>query len=281
MGQLGSFPGGIQEATEPVLGSGGGGSGTIIGPLSGAVTTPTAASGVTTYNQTVPVNKGGTGATTAAGARTALGLVIGTSVQAYSANLDGSTVAGGAVLQAANATAQTALFNVATSSLKGLMSAADKTMFDNMPILIQKGAFSGSSLTSTSWAAGKYRRLEIHIRLTTGTTGDQKFDFGLSAASNYTVAAVNQTLGVWTQKNQLTAPDFLFNVGTSFPAQLDIDAQISTDGGYRTFTGFAVDGGANMTVLNGVSIDTTTDITRFVMTFVGATTGYIEIWGTQ
>jgi hypothetical protein len=39
-------------------------------------------------NSPLAVSKGGTGATTAAGARTNLGLVIGTDVQAHSANLD-------------------------------------------------------------------------------------------------------------------------------------------------------------------------------------------------
>lgn len=39
-------------------------------------------------NTTVPVSKGGTGATTASGARTNLGLVIGTDVQAHDADLD-------------------------------------------------------------------------------------------------------------------------------------------------------------------------------------------------
>jgi hypothetical protein len=55
----------------------------------------------TQLNATIPLSKGGTNATTAADARTNLGLVIGTNVQAYSSNLNswsGKTVPTGDVV---------------------------------------------------------------------------------------------------------------------------------------------------------------------------------------
>lgn len=62
-------------------------------------------------NTDLPLTEGGTGASTAAGARTNLGLIIGTDVQSYSANLDeyaavNPTAAGLALLDDANAAAQ-------------------------------------------------------------------------------------------------------------------------------------------------------------------------------
>lgn len=87
--------------------------------LTGDVTTP-GASCATTLN-TVPINKGGTNATTAASARANLGLAIGSNVEAWSANLDtlASPASGGFPYWNGSAWAQTAYDSVGSTAMIG------------------------------------------------------------------------------------------------------------------------------------------------------------------
>ena len=79
--------------------------------------------GASSITGTLAVGDGGTGATTASGARTALGLVIGTNVQAYDADLD--TLSG---MQTGAATALAALTSTEIGTLDGGTSATATTL---------------------------------------------------------------------------------------------------------------------------------------------------------
>jgi len=93
--------------------------GTITANLTGT------ASIAASLNYTVAIAGGGTGGTTAAGARTNLGLVIGTDVQAYSATLGGLAAAGSAADTAPYYTgAGTASTYATTTFMRGLAGSA-------------------------------------------------------------------------------------------------------------------------------------------------------------
>lgn len=128
-----------------LVGGGGGGSGTVtsvgitapsIFSVSGSPVTGSGTLALTYSGTALPVLNGGTGSTTAAGARTALGLVIGTDVQAADADLTtiaGLTATTDNFLQSkAGAWASRTVAQV-TADLQGTGSAADAAGFRGLP----------------------------------------------------------------------------------------------------------------------------------------------------
>jgi hypothetical protein len=82
------------------------------------------------------------------------------------ANLTDAGAWGRTVVQAATQAAGTALIAVATQALAGLMSATDKTKLDSLLVPIQSYPLTlvTTDITSTSFAAGLYKRLVVHVR---------------------------------------------------------------------------------------------------------------------
>ena len=146
-----------------------------------------------------------------------------------------------------------------------------------VPTVIASSAFSASSV-AVSWTAGAYRRLELHLRVTTSGAGN----------GVVTLTGLGGTYSSWCTYNQSGVTTW---GGSTFPAtwalgdaanvgQTDATFQIA-NGGLRTFTSTTLDASAPSYLLlsQGSNTDTTTDVTGMTLTFPGATSGWFELLG--
>lgn len=132
------------------------------------------------------VAQGGTGATTASGARSALGLVIGTAVQAYHAilsSLSGLSLVAGDIIYATGASAFARLAKGTAGQVLTMNSGATAPEWATVPGVKAWAVFNG---TGTPALVAAYNVSSI----TDNGTGDYTLNFSTSlASSNYAVVA--------------------------------------------------------------------------------------------
>ena len=126
--------------------------------------------GTVAVENTMPVAKGGTGATTASTARTNLGVVIGTDVQAYSANLNslsGLTLAQGDILYATGPSTLVKL-SKGTANQQLRMNAGETapewftpTSSGGITLIDTKTTTSGSSVTFSGLDLTGYKLIRL------------------------------------------------------------------------------------------------------------------------
>ena len=95
--------------------------------------------GASDITGTLAVGDGGTGATTASGARTALGLAIGSNVQAYDADLDtlSGMQTGAATALAALTSSEVAIIDGGTSATATTLATADRMVINDGGTMVQ------------------------------------------------------------------------------------------------------------------------------------------------
>lgn len=191
-----------------------------------------------------------------------------------------ATAIGFGVLAAATQAALTALIAVATTSLAGLMSALDKLKVDSQPVTIQDLDFSAvSSITSTTWTAGAYKRIEIFLKVATGAAGAHTFKMvGLADGGGYLNLANNINAGLWTQVQTNAKSDWELTA-SAIPFELHAFVNVKVDGTRRLLTGQYADYDENIKVMTGIHTDVTNQVTGVVLTLAAVSAGNLKIIG--
>jgi len=162
----------------------------------------------------------------------------------------------------------------------------DATSLSTSPSVIPDKIFNAAIASAASWSvaftAGKYRRIEVHVKTNAGSgnTVTVKLD-GLSAGTYYTSSAKLAAVGAGSAQSAQDGFVVDATTGAGSPFQLDVNAQIATDGSGRTMNGIATLNNSLGWAMTGVSIDTTHDVTGVTIVFSTAAAGWLEVIGYQ
>lgn len=183
----------------------------------------------------IPVANGGTGATTAAGARTNLGLVIGTDVQAHSTSLD--------------AVAAVTVTAAGTALLDDADAAAQRTTLGLGTLATQNGTFSGTSSGTNTGDQLTFKTFAV--------SGQSDVVADTTADTLTLVAGTNVTITTNAATDAITINATGGGGGT--PGGSTTQIQYNNAGSFGGDSGFTTNGTGGLTLtgaINGTTIPT-------------------------
>lgn len=182
-------------------------------------------------------------------------------------------VNGATTLSVASGALVTLVADGVTSWLALVPSTAPYDVIANAP-------FTSVSSVSASWTAGKYRRLELHLRVTSAAAGNATATLtGLGGTyTSWNVYNFGATASPSPWSSNAYASSWAFQNG-GYLGQTDGDFQIAT-GGLRTFQARTLDASNGYVLLSqGSNSDTTSQVSGMTVTLPGAASGRFELLG--
>ena len=145
--------------------------------------------------------------------------------------------------------------------------------------VVSNAAFSAVSSLSASWTVGLYRRLELHLRVDSGSANGYLTFQGLTGETYTRNGYYSNPSAVFT--NFAGGPS-----GTAWVAQgignqvADVDVDIScAAASEKTFRARIADMSGYQASIAGTCSDTTNPVSGVTVTFLGATSGWFELLG--
>ncbi len=149
----------------------------------------------------------------------------------------------------------------------------------SLPISVHNAAYSGTVITSNTWVADLFRRIEVHLKNDTGNTTSIMLALaGITAGTYYTSG-----LAIAAATNQSYSAQNGWKIDTSSAggvnASVDANIACKNRGAEKKITGISAQDTGQGFVFTGTCLDPTNPATGLVITFSTACTGWLEVIG--